>query len=108
MELLCFVRMLRPRVPTLDGRTSRASLHCEGLEEGDVGGLGFDEGLEVGLVGEVVLEVLAVAMVVVGGGLEVAFVVFVAVDEGVGEEFVAFETKLFDHPALDGDVVVCD
>ena len=45
----------------------------EGLEEGDVGGLGFGEGLEVGLVGEVVLEVLAVAVVVGGGGLEVAF-----------------------------------
>ena len=72
----------------------------EGLEEGDVGWLGFGEGLEVGLVGEVVLEVLAVAVVV--GGLEVAFVVFVVVDEGVGEEFVAFETELFDHPALDG------
>ena len=43
------------------------------------------------MVGEVVLEVLAVAVVVGGGGLEVAFVVFVAmevVDEvfcGVGE-----------------------
>ena len=38
------------------------------LEEFDVGGLGFGEGLEVGLVGEVVLEVLAVAVVVGGGG----------------------------------------
>ena len=27
-------------------------------------------------------------------------------DEGVGEEFVAFEIELFDHPALNGDVVV--
>ena len=59
----------------------------EGLEEGDVGGLGFDKGLEVGLVGEVVLEVLAVAVVVGGGGLEVAFVVFVAVEVVVDEVF---------------------
>ena len=29
-------------------------------------------------------------------------------DEGVGEEFVAFKTKLFDHPTLDGDVTVFD
>ena len=59
----------------------------EGLEEGDVGGLGFGEGLEVGLVGEVVLEVLSVAVVVGGGGLEVAFVIFVAVEVVVDEVF---------------------
>ena len=61
--------------------------YWEGLEEGDVGGLGFGEGLEVGLVGEVVLEVLAVAVVVVGSGLEVAFVVIVAVEVVVDEVF---------------------
>ena len=49
--------------------------------------MGFGEGLEVGLVGEVVLEVLAVAVVVVGGGLEVTFVVFVAVEVLVDEVF---------------------
>ena len=69
------------------GRSDRASLHWEGLEEGDVGGLGFGEGLEVGLVGEVVLEVLSVAVVVGGGGLEVAFVVFVAMEVVVDEVF---------------------
>ena len=61
--------------------------YLEGLEEGDVGGLGFGEGLEVGLVGEVVLEVLPVAVVVGGGGLEVAFVVFVAVKVVMDEVF---------------------
>ena len=49
--------------------------------------MGFGEGLEVGLVGKVVLEVLAVAVVVGGGGLEVAFVVFVAVEVLVDEVF---------------------
>ena len=58
-----------------------------GLEEFDVGGLGFGEGLEVGLVGEVVLEVLAVTVVVGFGGLEVTFVVFVAVEVLVDEVF---------------------
>lgn len=58
-----------------------------GLEEFDVGGLGFGEGLEVGLVGEVVLEVLSVAVIVCGGGLEVAFVIFVAVEVVVDEVF---------------------
>ena len=61
--------------------------YMEGLEEFDVGWLGFGEGLEVGLVGEVVLEVLAVTVVVVGSGLEVAFVVFVAVEVVVDEVF---------------------
>ena len=58
-----------------------------GLEEFDVGGLGFGEGLEVGLVGKVVLEVLAVAVVVGFGGLEVAFVVIVAVEVVLDEVF---------------------
>ncbi len=49
--------------------------------------MGFGEGLEVGLVGKVVLEVLAVAVVVGGGGLEVAFVVFVAVKVVMDEVF---------------------
>ena len=57
----------------------------EGLEEGDVGGLGFGEGLEVGLVGEVVLEVLSVGCVV--GFFEVADVVGVAVEVVVDEVF---------------------
>ena len=61
--------------------------YLEGLEEFDVGGLGFGEGLEVGLVGEVVLEVLSVAVVVGFGGLEVAFVVIVAVKVVVDEVF---------------------
>ena len=59
--------------------------YLEGLEKGDVGGLGFGEGLEVGLVGEVVLEVLSVGCVV--GFFEVADVVGVAVEVVVDEVF---------------------
>ena len=67
-----------------------------GLEEGDVSGLGFGEGLEVGLVGKVVLEVLAVAVVVGFGGLEVTFVVFVAMEVVVDEVFCGVRELVID------------